>query len=1038
LIFLAPFFNGYAASRLEKWTLPDINVSDIEINNLKFTNRARCALDSQKPTESAFVLIQNMKVAKGLYRLAKATGNNSSNLTRMGIQVYRYAVINLLKKIHRKLMRGELPLLPVDTTGKFVPRGYASINSICRSDEYCTELDKYLENIWNISRSGDGLDRKLSLYSSFDNFDSKYNYISNTVFKYKNKYDLTCNYLKKFSPLQAQIFGVKPNAKVFEQMARANINRGEFLADCSDLDAQKDIKVAAYQIEIPALVEKKWKKYGFDYWNSLKLYFSWAWRNAPEMEKMAAPFSDILRGVAIEESVLIVPSGCKSIIPAKCDGDYLQLNVLREFAKKQYQKEAIGTDILSPMPEGPQEDLLEDEFPEVNTDILDIAQFETTEKWLENFRDNLSKTRGVMKRKLINSINLLNLVTANLKIETILEGINASFEKIGLQEDGEIKAHGLNKEEEKDLKDELFYLCSEFIQAAHDDFSFIKGDLEILKQTILIDKLAHQISNEKTNAFYSYYETLAKSINEKCGSLKQKKIWDDDFTLDKTGFSKWYIEKVYEGKVESTAKKKLVKYLDSSAPLLSYGVFKQDTREENVICINGGHCARKTLASIINLYAVAQYANTFWSMDQMIKTPSFFNPYAERTQCRVYDPWFKTKQIIFNLFTNLGQAAMSAFIPGAGVFASLELKPGKVISFNQLVKDGKIHYNIKRKRASIFHGLMADFGPLLGVPCRISISRHFENPYDYISFAGITVGGCYNRDNATLNVSSASDIGDPNGHRMNACASCTLNFETVASSLTAISNFVPYVGTGLFLFEGLVRLYNGLQDPHNIPRKWKSNPNYVLDTYRRFGKIPKKCVRKLRKGKQCLKNKKEEKIISLLRKKLKRVSITQIEGRKVGPRASVWVNGCLKPIKVKLRSFGNGNIMLPDECKYLSKSYVMPVTAVELPGARAYKEIVNRESKERLAWERRESEAADRDVPSIIKLSQNDCYVYKNGNVFTADISKLPVPNRIGNGITYRTETINLGAELRPLFETRFGEGQMVSLKKCKGYNKYL
>ena len=55
-----------------------------------------------------------------------------------------------------------------------------------------------------------------------------------------------------------------------------------------------------------------------------------------------------------------------------------------------------------------------------------------------------------------------------------------------------------------------------------------------------------------------------------------------------------------------------------------------------------------------------------------------------------------------------------------------------------------------------------------------------------------------------------------------------------------------------FLLKGLTELYKSLKDPHNIPRKWKSNPNYVLDTFRRFGEIPRKCVRKLRKGKACL------------------------------------------------------------------------------------------------------------------------------------------------------------------------------------------
>ncbi|MFI5391728.1 MAG: hypothetical protein ACHQYQ_10235, partial [Bacteriovoracales bacterium] len=71
------------------------------------------------------------------------------------------------------------------------------------------------------------------------------------------------------------------------------------------------------------------------------------------------------------------------------------------------------------------------------------------------------------------------------------------------------------------------------------------------------------------------------------------------------------------------------KYLDTNPPLLAFKSFNKTKDPTEVLCVDGPHCARNTLQAIVNLYAVAQYANTFWSMDQMIKTPAFFNPYAE-------------------------------------------------------------------------------------------------------------------------------------------------------------------------------------------------------------------------------------------------------------------------------------------------------------------------------------------------------------------------------------------------------------------------
>ena len=175
-----------------------------------------------------------------------------------------------------------------------------------------------------------------------------------------------------------------------------------------------------------------------------------------------------------------------------------------------------------------------------------------------------------------------------------------------------------------------------------------------------------------------------------------------------------------------------------------------------------------------------------------------------------------------------------------------------------------------------------------------------------------------NRGSSTINVRTASDIDPAVNRGMNFCASCTINFQTVTNSLTAISNFVPYAGSGLFLFHGLVRLYESLMDPHNIPRRWKSNPNYVLDTYRRFGNIPKRCVRKLRKGKQCLKSRKEEKINNLVKTKLN-TSIIGIKSSRVGRKAKIKVHGCDKYIDAWVGVGSRGDLTLPSSCLGLLK-----------------------------------------------------------------------------------------------------------------------
>lgn len=910
------------AREFKDWANQEVNLPDLKINDLRFSNRARCALDSQVPTQSAFLMVNNMDAARGIYRLAQATNNDTNELTTMGIKVYRYTVIQLLQLINSKLASGDLPLLPADLSEKNgIPGRYKNISLGCKSGEYCTELDEYISQVW--SASNVNTDNRSFELSKVDDFDNRLNFIDDKVYLNKKEgQELTCYYLKKFSPLQAHLYGVKPDAKVFEEMAKVNINRADYLGSCDDFEDQKNQTVALYQIELNSLKERVWNKVGFDYWNSLKLYFSWAWRNAPEFEQMAAPFGKVLRSVALEESVIIIPNGCKSIVAPKCDGDYLALNSLREFAKGEFKKEALNTDILSAIPEGPQADLLEEEFPTINTDVLDMAEFENSTKWMENFTDNLKRGREIMKKKLIKSINFLNIVTDKMSPEQMLGEIKKRFASLGLNDAGEINITNMDPAEVLELKNEFYYLCGEFTQANHEDFSFIKGDLNILRKTTLIDTIANQLAEEKTETYFDYYKQIADLVSKSCDSLKQHDVWGEDFNLDKTGFSKWYLDKIYEGKIESNANSILSKTLKGGKPLLAYKGQLDDGKDfEDIICVNGSDCARKTLASIIDLYAVAQYANTFWEMEQKVKTPAMVNPYAERTQCKVYDPWFATKKLIFDLFVNAGQAAMSAFVPGA-VFANMTLQPGRVVSFKELVKEGKIEYDIKRDRTTVEWGLLADFGSLLGVPCTVSISKYIDNPYQLYTFAGVSVGACYNRSHSTLNVYSASEIMDPVNRSVNVCASCTLNFETVVNSATAIGNFAPYVGPVLYFFKGIVQLYKALKDPNNIPRDWASNPNYVLDTYRRFGNIPKRCVFDLRHGKPCLENRKEEHINAVVKRVLK-TNIKSIKGMNIGRTAEIKVFGCDKPIGVRLKmGFGNGDLDVPAECANLVRGEV--------------------------------------------------------------------------------------------------------------------
>jgi hypothetical protein len=887
-IFLTLFL---IVSDVYAWTSIQGGDPALNLNPLRFSNRARCAADSKKPTDTAFMLINNVDPGKAIYRLAKLRGEDASSMTRNGIKVFRKSVIEMTQLIHHRLMNRELPLLVENVSRRklHVPSKYKRIISSCKKEEYCHALDEYVEKLWNIGgRSDLSLGAKRRKFYKVDNFHSKESFLPKKILENKKigRPPLKCSYLKKFGPLQAHLYGTKPTKTVFEEMAKSLLKSDEYLADCYDFEEQENLEVASFQLEIPNLKDRKWKRFGFDYWNSLKTYLSWAYRNASEMEYMAAPFQDVFRGVALEDNVLFTPNGCRSISIPECSGDYLAQNALREFAKKDFSKNLSKLDVMSEVPAGPQEGLLTDRIPNVNLDELDLGKFQNAEAWMKNFKDNFSKSRTYVKRKLISSLSLLNILKAKISPEKLKADLNKQyFSKINKQSISDSE------------RQQLYYLCAEYFFADHETYSFLKNKLNILKDSKLIDDISHGISVEKAKNLYDYYANVSGFITKSCADLRQKEVWDDTFELKKEGYSDWYIQKVYERKIKSNYGDSLETYLKDKKPYVSYGKYAQSNSIDDVVCAHPSDCARQLLGSIIQLYRATEYAETFFSLKQKVKSPSLFNPYAERVACKIYDPWFKTKSILFNLMWDVGQAALSTSVP-ALLYTKASLVPHTVTSFNQMVEEGRILYDANFEKQKIINAVAADFGPLLGVPCAVSINTSIHKIYDAYRFVGVSVGACNEKEEYDLNVRSGSDIDDNQAQGHSECLSCQLNFEGVSASLAyATQN----IGPSFFLFRGLVRLFKSLKDPFNIPRTWKANPRYVLETYRKFGgEIPKRCVRRLRKGKRCLQSSCEEQIAEEISNVLPgQVLKIEMDGYDT---ARVWTSKCDGPAEVEVNS----------------------------------------------------------------------------------------------------------------------------------------
>lgn len=901
LISLLPFSSV-------KGEVLSFSTPSFELHKLEFSNRARCAADSEKPSESAFLMINNVDPARAVYRLALARGIDTRSTTKMGIDVFRTSVLRLMNLIHNRIMNRELPLLPAEMTkeGRHVPLRYARVMKSCKLGEYCPALDQYVADLWSIASSKMTSGSKFLKYYEIDNFHSQQNYIwSNDVHRnHREQTQLSCAYLKKFSPLQANLYGTQPTGAALRAIGEAALKQQDYLAHCDDLEAMDDLQVAVYQLDLPEFKNRQWDQHGHDYWNSMRLYLSWAYRFAPEMEQMAYPFAHLFRSVALEDAIILTPNGCKSLAPVACDNDRLAVNSIREFSRRDYRTQALNLDVLRNVPMGAQETLLNSPIPPVNTDILDLADHSSATSWMNQFRENMSATRNHHRAKLISAFTQLNLITSHFSAEELFNSIDSQFQALF--------SSPLKKVDFDNTQlNELYYLCSEFSFSQHDTWSIIKGQIDILKDYKVLNDIARGVSGQDVQAYHQFLATLAERLNQNCYALNQRSLWDDQFTLDKEGFSPWYVDKVYENKFPSKHDSLMREYLKDNSAFLRLKTKLDNTDSYgDVICAHPSHCARKIAQGVIDIYAAAQYASALWGLDQKIKTPDLFNPYAERVACEIYDPWYKTKSAIFNLVWDLGQGAISTISPGM-IYTSAQLNPRTVTSFRQLIENGEIHFDRSIKPESIIAGLSADLGPLMGVPCAVSVNRT-TNVHDYMVFTGVSVGACQSDQNHNLFVQSGSEINDNQSRMRSSCVSCTLNFDALSGSLAFLSS---NVGPVYFFVRGMYRLYQGLKDPFNIPRSWDVYPQDAAETLLSFGEIPNHCIRNLRSGKSCLKNSCEQAVSDAVKRQYPRLPnyFEKFEVRDSG-NGKAYMRGCDQPITFRTSKHNNNDSSHEETC----------------------------------------------------------------------------------------------------------------------------
>ncbi|MBV2167378.1 MAG: hypothetical protein KUL82_01615 [Bdellovibrio sp.] len=787
------------------------------LSPLHFTNRAQCALDSEKPTSSIFVMIDGYNAGKTANSIAKLRGLNTEEYSNKAMKEFRLSVAYMTLNVMNKLVRGHLPLLPANLKTADLPKYLSASNNCETKNNNCADVSNYIAQIW--SRAG-----QRSEILNFDRF------TQNNFPLHASKDRLGCYYIKKFSPLQGQLHNAEVTQANLQDVAVAYLNEKDYLTGCFDADDKLNNRFVTLQIDWETN-QSTLNQQGFDFWNSVKIYLSWAWRNTNELEIMSPSFGRIFKSIALEESILLVPNGCKSMTKPSCDSQYLSSNSIRELAKVTG---AQNSELFDTVPVGTDAELLEKGVRGVNNDFLGTQSFDSAQEWLSNFRKNVVQSRGLMKTKYQNAITHLNILQDQIGTAGLGKTVMT-----------ELTAHRSSE----NMMNELYYMCTEIRLAADDTLDFLKSDIERISQ--LKNMTQMQYSEKRSlNDHVEFFKAVSSQVLPYCNDLEKQNFWNKSgYTVNKSGFAPWAKEML---QLKDDEASKFTPSAGNQTPMLSWK--NANGTPGQVICYNSVDCTRLMVKSMVDLYAVSTYADALIPLAGKTSDPNLFNPYSELATCKMYDPWFQTQRMNKVFYTDLANTALFGWniLP---IYIDVNFSAPKVTSFKQLMQDGVIKYDPRLEKSKVERSIVADFGPLLGAPCAIALNNNGLKNYNFYSFTGVTMNYCDGKQANEVISNNPSDFANGAKTSRSFCAGCTLNFTAMASASSAATlgafNPAKFV---VYMFRTFNKYFSAKKDTVNIPKSWDVNAAYAAEVYKKYGQIPSYCVDQLGQGLKCFKD----------------------------------------------------------------------------------------------------------------------------------------------------------------------------------------
>lgn len=707
---------------------------------------------------------------------------------------------------------------------------------------------------------------------------------------------LKCYQVNEINSYYSHLFIRGINADTLNELAK-QLKNSTKLNDCDDANINSEIDLyPVYNYEFNVIDNKQWANKGFDFWQSYKIYLSWGWKNVTYNET-GSPYQKLVRLIPIEEQVLLISNGCKSIARPECNSDFLSSTELRQLFSTDRKKLELSSSTLE----------MKDNILE-NHDQLDgkiqqnIASKSTDNQWLKEFQKSYLG---------FSSKNVENLYAAN-KLYSVF-----ARNKTMIQAGEDLTKESLDPANATDMN----YMCSEFrLLTQEEPLNIFKLDLKNLEiQASKLDQYLKYGLN--VTEMFQLFKNSAAHMQMVCDNYDQKNT--KQVQTEWSNYRPWYKSFMsrYQVIQQNIQIEKEIQLQQEAAATTTASAPK--TYLEGM-CSNSIDCHRHMMESIVNLNKLVLHSKIFLRTE--LTSAPLFNERAEKVACGLYDPWETQKLNRKKLIADVASSILFGWT-SLPIYLDLNFRPKELVSMKKLIDDGNIKFEMGFDKGQIDKTLSLNLGSFLNVPCSISISQtgqNLNNNSGQFMYKGLSVDACKGTSSQTVDSPNRAvdEFKKSPGGSFQTCGQCSLNFEKV-SALDAVNVYAP-LRFILRIAQSLMRYHAVKNDDTINPREFNINQRYLLEAFDKHkGSIPENCVSLLARGLKCQKNICEALAVKEFEVKtgleIENISIYETNGGDYGHSddkvATIQIKGVSKSkdIRMQCRDKGNGFYM------YLSK-----------------------------------------------------------------------------------------------------------------------